>query len=156
MAVCNTDIDDQNEIDDFNFDDSTTQIDNDVTLLPAEGHFKVTCNSQQQPHDNDVAHVPAEGHFEVQSDRLQQRPNLDIALLPAEGHFEVQSDRLPQQQHNTVIAKQHDEGYLHVLSNRQENTAVHPVERHLQVHGCNITSQPILEGISKITKLTVQ
>ena len=45
VAVCNTDIDDQNEIDDFDFDDSTTQIDNDVTLLPAEGHFEVTCNS---------------------------------------------------------------------------------------------------------------
>ena len=39
VAVCSNDIDDQNEIDDFDFDDSTTQIDNDITLLPAEGHF---------------------------------------------------------------------------------------------------------------------
>ena len=124
-------------------------------MLPAEGHFEVTCNSQQQPHDNDIAHVPAEGHFEVQSDRLQQQTDLDVALLPAEGHFEVQSDRQQQQQHDTVVAKQHDKGYLHVLSNRQETTAIHPVERHFQVHGCNITSQPIPEGISNITELTL-
>ena len=110
---------------------TTTQIDDDVTLLPAEGHF------------------------EVQSDRLQQRPDLDVALLPAEGHFEVQSDRLPQQQHDTVVTIQHDEGYLHVLSNIQKNIAIHPVKRHLQVHGCNITSQPLPKGISKISELTL-
>ena len=57
---------------DFDFDDSTTQIDNDITLLPAEGHFEVTCNSQQQTHDIDVALVPAERHFKLQRDRPQQ------------------------------------------------------------------------------------
>ena len=62
VAVCNTDIDDQNEIEDFDFVDSIFQIDNDITL-PAEGHFKVTCNSQQQTHDNDVALVPADRHL---------------------------------------------------------------------------------------------
>ena len=76
-------------------------------------------------------------------------------MLPAEGHFKVQSNRLLQQQHDTVVTKQHDEGYLHVLSNRQKNTAIHPVERHFQVHGCNITSQPLPKGISKITELTL-
>ena len=76
-------------------------------------------------------------------------------MLPAEGHFEVQSDRQQQQQHDTVIAKQRDEGHLHVLSNRKKTTTVHPVERHFQVHGCNSTSQQIPEGTSKITKLTL-
>ena len=71
MAVCNTDIDDQNKINDFEFVDSISQIDNDITL-PAEGHFEVTCNSQQQTNDNDVALIPAERHLEEQRDRLQQ------------------------------------------------------------------------------------
>ena len=125
VAVCNTDIDDQNKIDDLDFVDSISQIDNDITL-PAEGHFEVTCNSQQQTHGNDIALVPAERHLKVQRERLQQRTDLDVVLLPAEGHFEVQNDR--QQQPDSVFVKQRDEGHLHVLSNRQKTTIAHPVE----------------------------
>ena len=125
VAVCNTDIDDQNKINDFDFADLISQINNDITS-PAEGHFEVTCNSQQQTHDNDVALVPAERQLEVQRDRPQQQTDLDVVLLPAEGHLEVQNDR--QQQPNSVFAKQRDEGHLHVLSNRQVTTIKHPVE----------------------------
>ena len=58
VAVCDTDIDDQNKIDYFDSVDSISQTNNDITS-PAEGHFKVTCNSQHD-NDNDVALVPAE------------------------------------------------------------------------------------------------
>ena len=142
VAVCNTDIDDQNEIDDFDSVDSISQTNNDITS-PAEGHFEVTCNGQQQTHDNDndVALVPAERQLEVQRNRPLQQTDMDVVLLPAEGHLEVQDDRQQQQQLDSVFANQHNEGHLNVLSNRQVTTIKHPVERHFQVLDCNTTSQ---------------
>ena len=101
VAVCNNDIDDQNEINDFESGDSISQINNDITS-PAEGHFEVICNSQQQTLDNDVALVPAERQLEVQRDRPQQQTDLDVVLLPAEGHLGVLNDR--QQQPDSVSA----------------------------------------------------
>ena len=139
MAVCNTDIDDHNKIDDFDSVDSISQTSNDITS-PAEGHFKVTCNGQQQTHDNDIALVPAERQLEVQRNRPLQQTDQDVVLLPAEGHLKVQDDRQQQQQCDPVSANQH------VLSNRQVTTIDHPVERHFQVLDCNNTSQ-IPEGI---------
>ena len=125
VAVCDTDIDDQNEINDFESVESLSQPNNDFTS-PAEGHFKVTCNSQQ--HDNDVALVPAEQQLEVQRNRSVQQTDNDVVSLPAEGHLEVHDDR--QQQLDSVFGNQHAEGHLHVLSNRQVTTIDHPVERH--------------------------
>ena len=93
---------------------------NNITL-PAEGHFKVTCNSQQQTHDSDVALVPAERQLKVQRDRPLQQTDLDVVLLPAEGHIEAHNDR-QQQQPDSVFANQRDEGHLHVISNRQVTT----------------------------------
>ena len=63
MAVYDN-IDDQNKIYDFESGDLISQINNDITS-PAEGHFEVTCNSQQQTRDNEVALVPAERQLEV-------------------------------------------------------------------------------------------
>ena len=129
VAVCDTDIDDQNEINDFDSVYSLSQTNNDITS-PAEGHFEVTCNSQQ--HDNDVALVPAEQLLGVQRNRPLQQTDSDIVLLPAEGHLEVHDDRQQQQQLDSVYGNQHAEGHLHVhvLSNRQVTTIKHPVERH--------------------------
>ena len=71
VAVCDNDIDDQNEIDDFESCESNSQNNNDCTL-PAEGHFGVICNSQQQTPDLNVTTVPAELQLKVHSDSQQQ------------------------------------------------------------------------------------
>ena len=139
VAVCDTDIDDQNKIDDFKSVESLSQPNNDFTS-PAEGHFEVTCNSQQHDNDNDVALVPAEQQLEVHRNRPVQQTDNDVVSLPAEGHLEVHDDR-QQQQIDSVFSNQHAEGNLHVLSNRQVTTINHPVERHFQVIDRNNTSQ---------------
>ena len=89
MAASKNNIDDQNEIDDFVSDESTSPNDIDLTLSPADGHVKVTGNCQKR---EEVIWVPAEQQFEVQSDRQVQPTDSDIALVPAEQQFGVQSE----------------------------------------------------------------
>ena len=170
MAVCNNDIDDQNKINNFESCESNSQNNNDCTL-PAEGHFGVICNSQQQTpdlsvttvpaelqlevhsdsqqqqqHDQDVAVVPAEQQLEVHSDKqLQQQHDNDIAVVPAEQQLEVQCDR--QQQHDKDVAVIPAEQQLKVLSDRQQqqqhdnNFAVVPAEQQLEVQSDRLQQQ---------------
>ena len=67
MAVCDTDIDDQNEIDYFDSVDllSQTNNENDVALVPAEQQLGVQRDRPLQQTDSDVIWLPAEGHLEV-------------------------------------------------------------------------------------------
>ena len=93
------DIDDQNEIDYFEFCESTSQNNNDCTV-PAELQLEVHSDSQQlQQHDQDIAVVSAEQQLEVHCDRQQQHDN-DVAVVPAEQQLEVQCDRQQLQQHD--------------------------------------------------------
>ena len=85
VAVCKTDIDDQNEIDDqFEVDenmtltfDSQQQQHNVVALLPAEGHFQEPGDRQQ--HDNDITMQSVEGHFQVHGNVQQHDNNVSRA-----------------------------------------------------------------------------
>ena len=158
VAVCDNDIDDQNEIDDFKSCESTSQNNNDCTLpaelqlevlgdsqqqhdqdvavVPAEQQLEVHSYKQQQLHDNDVAVVPAEQQLKVQGDRQQQHDK-DVAVVPAEQQLEVQCDR--QQQHDKDIAVVPAEQQLEVLRNKQQkqqhdkDVAVVPAEQQLEV-----------------------
>ena len=68
VAMCDNDIDDQNEIDDFKFCESTSQNNNDCTV-PAELQLEVHSDSQQlQQHDN-----ICRAQLEVHCDRQQQQ-----------------------------------------------------------------------------------
>ena len=160
VAVCKNDIDNQNKIDDFDFDYHTTQSNDNVTVLPAEGHLKANTVSHQRQLDQDVASVSAEGYFEIQSDRQKQRTNLDVTLLPAERHFGIQSNRLQlKRDTDTDVTLHLDEENLQASSNGQTNTNISsitliPVEHKFQVQ-CNNSSQLLPEGITKITELTL-
>ena len=165
--MCKNDIDDQIEIDDFAFVESTTQNDIDYFLSPADGYIKVSENCQI--HDNDVTNVPVDGHVRVQGDRHVQtnsdfilspvdgyvrvtknRLDNDVTIIPVDGYVSVLSDRQVQKQHDPAIIENTD-----VLGNTQDLTAMNPVERNLQVHGSKNTSQLLPQGISKITELTL-
>ena len=129
VAVCNTDIDDKNKIDDqIEVDENDLDLDsqqhhNDVTLLPVEGHFQEPGDRQQ--HDSNVTMQPVVGHFQVHGNRHQHDNNVsvhseeghlqvhchiphntvDATLIPAEGHFQVQCNILQQSQYLKVSPK---------------------------------------------------
>ena len=135
VAVCKTDIDDQNEIDDqFEVDENDLDIDpqqqqhNVIALLPAEGHFQEPGNGHQ--HDNDITMQSVEGHFQVHGN-VQQHDN-NVSVHASEGRLQLYGNT----PHNTVDA------------------ALVPAGGHFQVQ-CNISQQSIPQGISKITELTL-
>ena len=134
MAVCKTDIDDQNEIDDqFEVDENNLDIDS-------------------QQHHNVVALPPAEGHFQEPGDRQQH--DSDVTMQPVEGHFQVHGNR---HQHDNNVSVHSDEGHLQLHGNIPHNTvdaALIPAEGHFQVQR-NILQQSVPQGISKITELTL-
>ena len=145
VAMCDNDIDDQNEINDFEFCELTSQNNNDCTL-PAEGHFGVLCNSQQQTPDLSVTTIPAELQLEVHSDsQQQQQHDQDIAVAPAEQQLEVHSEK--QQQHDKDVAVIPAEEQLEVLNDRQQqqqhdnDVAVVSAEQQLEVQSDRLQQQ---------------
>ena len=80
--MCKNDIDDQNEIDDYDFCESTSHNNNDCTV-PAELQLEVHSDSQQlQQHDQDVTVVSAEQQLEIHCDRQQlQQHDKDVAAV---------------------------------------------------------------------------
>ena len=137
VAMCENDIDVQNEIDDFDFCESTSQNNNDCTL-PAEPQLRVhSVNQQQQQHDNDVTAVSAEQQLKILCDRQQQHDN-DVAVVPAEQKLEVQCDRQQQLQHDKDVAVVPAEQQLEALCDRQQqhdkDVSVVSAEQQLEIH----------------------
>ena len=132
--MCKNDINNQNEINDFDFCESTFHNNNDCTV-PAEPQLEVHSNSQQsQQHDQDVAVVYAEQQLEIHCDRQQlQQHDMDVAAVPAEQQLEVQCDRQQLQQHDMDVAMVPAEQQLEVLSVRQHDNDVAMVSAEQQL-----------------------
>ena len=135
VAVCKTDIDDQNEINDqFDVDENNPDVDpqeqqhNVVALLPAKWHFQEPGDGHQ--HDNDITMQSVEGNFQVHGNVQQHDKNASVHA--SEGHLQLYGNT----PHNTVDA------------------ALVPAGGHFQVQ-CSISQQSIPQGISKITELTL-
>ena len=142
VAVCNSDIDDKNKIDD-NDNDVTSNQDKDFEDLLQEF-------GDSQQHDNDVTLQHVEGHFQVHGDR-QQHDN-DVPMQPVKGHLQVHADI----QHDNNVSILPVKGHLHVHGHNQHDNAdvaLVPAEGHFQVQG-NLSHKLVPRGISRITELT--